>query len=284
VAVVFGAAGSGQETGYGGSGFPETLLVAYPAGIAAGHTLLSFLFTTSAGGSGPGVLDTPAGWYAHPNNGAMPTGGPDRETMFAFIKPAVGTESGNLSVNMPADGSGSQGGAFTRMFRFTGGVASGAAWTDFAQSGGATVGSDASAEYTAVVSSAASQLAIVLIGLRGSDGVANITGETNGDFTQPVATYSSSDHVMAIQTAAIDAETISGGSATLSAGSVPWASLSFAIKAPSAAAGLPPLQTGGRRLLSGRFPLLRMNPSAAELARFASSKGNHHGILHCNVR
>src|SRR5688500_7417556 len=150
MAVAFGAAGTGVETGYGGSGYPEALLIPYTAGIAAGHCLLTHVLTNSAGGSGPAVLTTPAGWYAHPNNGVQPTGGADRATLFAFLKPAVGTESGNLSITIPDDGSGGQAGAFCRMYRFTGGVTSGAAWTDFAQSGGSTAGSDASVEYTGV--------------------------------------------------------------------------------------------------------------------------------------
>src|SRR5688500_3030803 len=232
MAVTFGAAGTGVETGFGGGGFPETLLVPYVAGAAAGETLLVHVLTNTAGGSGPAVLDTPAGWYASPNNGAMPTGAGDRETLFAFVRAATGSESGNLSITMPADGSGSQGGAFCRMYRFTGGNPAGASWSDFAQSGGTAVGSDASVEYTAVTSTAAGQLAVVLFGIRGADGVANITGESNGDFTQPVGTYSASDRVLAIQTAAIDAETISGGSSTLSGGSLPWASLSFVLKGP----------------------------------------------------
>ena len=126
-AVAFGTSGA-VATG------STSLSVPYPASIAAGDLLV-----LAVGNKYPAnAPTTPAGWTLVTNAqaiGGLGTAGNDRGQIYAtvFVKQAVGTESGNLTVSVTGANT-----SMGRIFRYT--KAAGAAW-DYA----ATNGSDATA-------------------------------------------------------------------------------------------------------------------------------------------
>lgn len=115
----------------------KALAVPHPAGIVAGD-LLVLVVGNKHPPNGP---TTPAGWTLVTNGqglGGLGTNGGDRGPVYStiFVKIALGTETGNLSVTLT-----SAVGAIGRMFRYTKTTA--AAW-DYAATNGAdsTAGTD----------------------------------------------------------------------------------------------------------------------------------------------
>ncbi|MCF7965298.1 MAG: hypothetical protein K9L79_07135 [Methylobacter tundripaludum] len=121
-AVAYGASGS-AATG------STSLSVSYPSGIAAGH-LLVLVVGNKYPTNGPA---TPSGWTLVANgqgSGGLGSAGGDRGTVYntVFVKEALGSESGNLSVTLSSANS-----SMARMFRYT--KASGATWSYAATNG-----------------------------------------------------------------------------------------------------------------------------------------------------
>lgn len=134
-AVAFGAAGN-ATTG------TTSLSVPYPTGIAAGD-LLILVVGNKYPTNGP---TTPSGWtLAGQGSGGLGTAGADSGQVYntIFVKQALGTESGNLTVTLTAANT-----SMARMFRYI--KAAAASW-NYA----ATTGSDNTAGTTWSVTGAA---------------------------------------------------------------------------------------------------------------------------------
>lgn len=120
-AVTYGASG----TSVSGT---TSLTVSYPTGIAAGD-LLILTVGNKYPTNGP---TTPTGWTLFQASGGLGTAGNDSGQVYStvFVKEAVGTESGNLTVTLTSANT-----SMARMFRYT--KAAGTVW-----SYAATTGSD----------------------------------------------------------------------------------------------------------------------------------------------
>lgn len=111
-------------------------------------------------------------------------------------------------------------------------------------SGSTGSGSDTSAEMPAVTTTQANSLAVAFVACNGST-VGEATGESGGDWVKPLATQALTNNAVALHTANMASiGTISGGSSTLSGGSL-WEVMTFEIKEAVTAAGrlfAPPLR------------------------------------------
>jgi hypothetical protein len=210
-AKIQAAISSTAGAGVSGTG---SLSVAYPSGITAGMLLI-----LAYGGKDSSSGTTP------PAPSGFTQGVTLNSTLYdltMWYKVATGSESGTVSVSGVNDTA-----QIARMFRTTA-VASGieATGSSFSTSSASTF-SNVSVTTTANLECAV-QLEFALNGV--AETVANSTGESGGDYTQPVAVYSPGNNI-AIQSAAMaTAGTISGGTAVIGASVANRGVLSFAIK------------------------------------------------------
>lgn len=244
-----------------GAGFANdsvtTAAVAYPSGISAGDLLL--LQVVQATG---GTVTTPSGWTLRSGADATPITAVQR----VYSKTADGTESGNLSVGVQAQGAGT----FARMYRVTGDAAG--EWGF--EGGGTTNGNDNSAEMPSVTTTGVDRLAVNFLAVEDDNSVGSATGESGGNWTEAVAEFTTTvgnDACLQLQTAGLaSAGTISGGSTTISA-SDPWVCRAFAVYkiAPaitarnvtdtsSSTAATDPTLSGTRTIASGTAVLVAL--------------------------
>ncbi len=86
------------------------------------------------------------------------------------------------------------------------------------------------------------RLAVTFIGVNANQALVASTGETGGDWTEPVAEFASSSGTAAtvgVQTSALGAGTVSGGTITISTAA--WGVLGFALIPVGAAGGFTPV-------------------------------------------
>lgn len=186
--------------------------VPFPSGIASGDFLILLWQRSSSISGSP---NTPAGWAAgttqNHNSGS---------TLGYFTKTADGSESGDLTVTLPA--SAADAWAF-RIVRF---ASTGAGVWTIANSTSA-FGVDDSIEFGSLTTTAPDRLGVTLIGLVANQTIAEATGETGGDWVEPVAEEGAAAHTLAVQTCDIpSATTVSGGAATIGSAEQ-WARITF---------------------------------------------------------
>ena len=210
--VTFNTAGAGA-TGAAGS-----IAVPYPASLTAGMMIILHVYANDATAAS---VTTPAGFTAITDTGA----GVAR--MYAFYKISDGTETGNLTVSYTGSVA-----AAGRMYSTTRSSGYEAAAPNIA------AGAIASIPTLNLTTTMPLELGVQLQGclLGGSvTTLANSTGETLVDYTQPVALYSSGTAIMlGIQTGVITGAggvpvVTTGGSASLGAAKTQRATICFAV-------------------------------------------------------
>lgn len=205
--VGFGVAGSvvGSIPSYVSSGDAAagtwSVNVPYPAGVQAGDILLLQARASYAGELAeiePGI-----GWTLV---GSVPQN--SGQLLWAFFwKRAVGTESGNLAVTGGIDS------IYGRMHAYRGCIQSG---TPFENSGTQIEAASTTITQLSIVSTGANRKGVQLTSYNIATTATAFTGETGGDFTEPVAESTVTSFGAQIQDADMaSATTISGGTATL---------------------------------------------------------------------
>lgn len=200
----WGAAGAGA-TAASGSVSP-----AYPSGITAGSYLLVQAFVRGSGGA----LTVPAGWTQILGPTKL---GSAAAWQSVYAKKAVGTESGTLAIAMTGGT-----GAFARMHRFEG-VLDDPDLLNTIEA--ATAGFNTTATNPVPVPSlttlGADRLGVFCLNTFNNTGTNAATGETGGDWSQPVTEYATASNggsATGLQRAALAAAgTISGGTVALGA-------------------------------------------------------------------
>ncbi len=102
-------------------------------------------------------------------------------------------------------------------------------------------GSSTSIAMPTLIGTGTERLAVTFIGVNANRALAASTGETGGDWTEPVAEFASGSGTAAtvgIQTSALGAGTISGGTITITSSA--WGTLGFAL-IPVGATGFTPI-------------------------------------------
>lgn len=192
-----------------------TLQVPFPATVAKGNFLL--LHVVARDTVGPGVT-TPSGWTATASRDS--TDGFARSS--SFWKVADGTETGNLDVTCTADTH-----VTGRMYRFSHGSGVEAA------AGANTDASDVGLTAVDVTTLGLARIAVQLFYAEVNTTVGNIAGESNADYTELVAEYSSATGpvILSAQGAAVETVVaITGGAATLASAGAYRIRLGLAIK------------------------------------------------------
>lgn len=216
----FGSAGSGvAASGVIGS----SLSVGYPSGIAAGDILIVQAFAWD----NTGTVSTPSGWTLITSTSGTQGG------HYAFWKPAVGTESGTLTVSFTD----SNAGRYARMYRFTNTGAS-------VDNTGSAQGSSTTVADVGVTTGTANRLAVNLVAIRDNLAVGNFTGMTGGTWAEATAEFTSTtgnDAVLQVQTADMASTgTVNGGTLTTASASAPgtndWSVIGFSLPVASSPA------------------------------------------------
>lgn len=204
----FVAAGAGNAT----AAAPGDLPLAYPSGLADQDLLLAHVC------AGSGTVDAvPSGWTL--------LFGPDASSVtktWVYYKWSDGTETGSQTWSLDSSSAAFWG----RMYAFRGVDSS------IYESSGSNADINTSITHAAVTTTGINRTAVCLVTVNDDNTMADMTGETGGDWTRPVSDYlhtTSLDGALGIQTADMpSAGTLSGGGITMAA-SDRWITRSFAL-------------------------------------------------------
>lgn len=201
-----------------------TLNPACPATVDADDILI--LHCTCRAGTSAAWDGPPSGWGTIDDNL-----GSARHRMSLYWKRADGSEDGS-TVTVTGAYTGTNQGAYARIYSFSGVKNSGSSASDICESGSNTSGSSSSVSFIDVTTTGADRLACVFTGANDDATIAAFTGESGGDLTEPVAEYTSvtgGDGMLSLQTADMASSgTLTGGTATLGV-SCSWISRSLAL-------------------------------------------------------
>lgn len=178
--------------------------VPYPSGILAGNLLV--LHHVARDSVNTPAENIPSGWSSL----AFAAVDIGLSWSFTYYKVATGSESGNLTITTDANDTCNA----ARMYCFKYTRASGTPYEGLAT--GADNTADIILDQTSVTTLSENRLCVHIAGAHNNTTVAAFTGETGGNFTEPVAEYSATGGTLQIQTAQmVVAGTISGGTAAI---------------------------------------------------------------------
>jgi hypothetical protein len=182
----------------------------YPSGIVAGNLLLAQIHTRGTVAGAQITLVKPSGWEWVPGTGHDAVGGTSSARQSIFYKIATGTESGTVRFALTT---GAAAPIIGRMFRFAGN-GPGAPFESVVES----TGTGTSISMPTTTTADDNRLAVAFKTVAANTTVSAPTGETGGDWVEPIAEFATTDGsggVIAIFTAAkLTAGTISGGTST----------------------------------------------------------------------
>lgn len=190
----FGAIGATASPG------AASINVPYPTGIAAGTPLFCFVLGEGTGAA----VNVPGGW-TEIGSGSLIGSGATACQARVFWLSATGSESGSLTVT----GTGTMRGFMWR-------ASNGLSIESGSITGNATGASSISA--VNVTTTGSSELACQIMVYKSTNTIANITGESGTDYTEPTAEINDGTYSFDVQTGQVGSATaITGGSATLGA-------------------------------------------------------------------
>lgn len=218
--------GAGTASGATGACGLITVTPSYPT-VAAGDFLL--LFVAFRSGTLVSLNSVPNGWSLFDSEH---DGGPD--AYYLIYKFADGSETGSVSLDATYSGATPRG--LARIYSFTGVNTT----TPVGDLGAETSGTGTSHSAPSITTTDTNVLACAVAYKRAPTTLSTITGESGGDWTEPVAETGASNITLAISTSSkASIGSITGGSATWGA-TGQWYSLAFSIFEADAAAAPPP--------------------------------------------
>lgn len=188
----------------------STVAIAFPSGIATNDILIVQVLESGSGGDGTNP-DVDSGF-------SLLTGGAHTGNNIAgaiWWKRATGSESGTVTASHSNGTPTSIGG---RMYRFNTAQAAG---TPFEASTTTSQTSSTTVNQLSLTSLDVKRLGLHFVSYLNTNTITAFTGESNGDFTEPVAEGTNTSMGFQLQTADMPtAVTISGGTATLGTASI----------------------------------------------------------------
>ena len=218
------------DAGAAGDASGVAITPGYPATILADDLLLMHVWNRDPSA---GTLTDPTDWVT--------VFGPDvstNSTMWILAKKATGSESGTVTVDIPSTGSNT---FVARIYQFRDWLKD-ATWANNWEGGGllnsVDTGDATNITHTAVTTTDVDRLAVAFVAVVDDNALDAFTGETGGDWTEPVAEYTTitgTDGAIGLQVATLaTAATLTGGSDAMAAAD-PWQVRTFAIKPASGA-------------------------------------------------